>query len=242
MSVKDGYTLLVVDDDALYRERICDVLRDHTGWTVLSARDAADALGVVSSQSHSVDVVLVDTYIPSGTDVDIPRRSDSQYGIECAKLLRHSGNSCRVVGMSVDAGDSARLWFQRNADGFLDKTELKIQRLPIAISLLSGMPSQEGSGTKRDAVGEDVSIAENPPIPVRITVNDRMVATLSKDRDAAGWSSRKWATHLSCSASTVCGTPTWRFLREQQKLNRAERAVGKRRNRRPLEGLDERSV
>lgn len=68
----------------------------------------------------------------------------------------------------------------------------------------------------------------------RATINARMLETLQKNPDARGWTVRKWTEYLKCSRAGVHDTETWRQLSALRELERVERAVSKRHNRRPL--------
>ena len=57
----DSSTVLVVDDDPLFRESTCDRLRDR-GWTVMEAENGADAFERIKEQRP--DLVLLDLLMP----------------------------------------------------------------------------------------------------------------------------------------------------------------------------------
>jgi DNA-binding NtrC family response regulator len=61
-------TVLVVDDEALLRWAIAEVLR-LAGHTVVEAACARDALDAISGQPSSFDVVLLDYRLPDSTDL-----------------------------------------------------------------------------------------------------------------------------------------------------------------------------
>ena len=53
-------TVLIIDDDAVHRRMLCDVL-EESGFAVISVSDAADAL---SHLSQPIDLVLLDLVMP----------------------------------------------------------------------------------------------------------------------------------------------------------------------------------
>ena len=80
--------------------------------------------------------------------------------------------------------------------------------------------------------GSSPGIPDNsPPIdrgsiqPARrpATVNERMLAQLEADPERIGWSARKWASALDCTAGAVHAAPAWRRIMTARALNRAER-------------------
>jgi hypothetical protein len=60
-------------------------------------------------------------------------------------------------------------------------------------------------------------------------VNARMLETIQKDIDAAGWSCMTWAKHLHCAKSSVVTTQAWQDLKMGRDRQRAERALDRRR-------------
>jgi PAS domain S-box-containing protein len=63
-SAKDGAAVLVVEDEALVRMIICDVLGSH-GYTVLEAEDGPHGLSVVETGAR-IDLLLTDVGLPGG--------------------------------------------------------------------------------------------------------------------------------------------------------------------------------
>src|SRR6266542_1728645 len=91
----DALRVLVVDDSAPLRERVCVALT-LAGLTVVGeACDGAHAL-VQAAQQHP-DVILMDVSMP-GMD-----------GIQATRALRHRHPETRVVLWSGDSGDHAGL-------------------------------------------------------------------------------------------------------------------------------------
>ena len=63
--------LLVVDDDAMVRETVVDLLKPHFA-RVLEAGSGAEALGIL--KRHAVNVMLVDQRMPGMTGVELMRK------------------------------------------------------------------------------------------------------------------------------------------------------------------------
>ena len=66
---KERLTILVVDDEALIRWSLAEVLR-RSGHTVIEATNAREALDA-TSPSSSVDAVLLDYRLPDSADLQL---------------------------------------------------------------------------------------------------------------------------------------------------------------------------
>ncbi|KJZ55610.1 MULTISPECIES: response regulator [Pseudomonas] len=56
-------TILVVEDDAIVRMLIVDVL-EELAFSVLEAADAAEALAIVENTEHVIDLMMTDVGLP----------------------------------------------------------------------------------------------------------------------------------------------------------------------------------
>jgi DNA-binding NtrC family response regulator len=65
---KGRLTVLVVDDEALLRWSLAEVLR-RSGHTVIEATSAREALDAISQPSSTVDAVLLDYRLPDSADL-----------------------------------------------------------------------------------------------------------------------------------------------------------------------------
>jgi DNA-binding NtrC family response regulator len=65
---KQRLTVLVVDDEALLRWSLAEVLR-RNGHMVIEATSAREALEAINQPSSSIDVVLLDFRLPDSTDL-----------------------------------------------------------------------------------------------------------------------------------------------------------------------------
>lgn len=66
-------TILVVDDEPLLRDQILRVLGQR-GYTLLSARNAADAIAIASSHAGPIDLLLTDIILPGVQGPDLARQ------------------------------------------------------------------------------------------------------------------------------------------------------------------------
>jgi two-component system cell cycle sensor histidine kinase/response regulator CckA len=92
-------TVLVVEDEEDVRELARDLL-EMNGYTVLEARDAADAIRLGESHGGAIDLVI--------TDVVMPRMS----GPELIRRMRARRPTLRVLCMSgyPEQPDQEREW------------------------------------------------------------------------------------------------------------------------------------
>jgi DNA-binding NtrC family response regulator len=65
---KERLTVLVVDDEALLRWSLAEVLR-RSGHRVIEATSAHEALDAIGDSSSSIDVALLDFRLPDSTDL-----------------------------------------------------------------------------------------------------------------------------------------------------------------------------
>ncbi len=62
-AVKGNETILVVEDEFLVRELVCDTLRNH-GYTVLEATNGKEAIEIFKENMDGIDLVLTDVIMP----------------------------------------------------------------------------------------------------------------------------------------------------------------------------------
>ena len=66
-------TVLLAEDDEDVRQLVQDMLASH-GYTVLTARDPAEALEQASTYAGIIDLLLTDVVMPGGNGRDLGRR------------------------------------------------------------------------------------------------------------------------------------------------------------------------
>jgi DNA-binding NarL/FixJ family response regulator len=112
--------VLVVDDDALFRNLAARVLRAWGHTVVGEAGSVAD--GIASAIALRPDTVLADIGLPDGNGFELTRR------------LRELGWQPRVVLISSDSDDAnAGAALRVGASGFVPKDELSGRRLKSLI-------------------------------------------------------------------------------------------------------------
>ena len=95
-------TVLVVDDEALLRWSLAEVLRS-SGHTVVEATSAREALDAVSHTPSSFDVVLLDFRLPDSSDLrlleEVRRRMP-----ESAVVLMTAYGTPEMMQSALDGG------------------------------------------------------------------------------------------------------------------------------------------
>jgi DNA-binding response OmpR family regulator len=100
--VAHGRTVLVVDDD----EGIVEVLYDFLavdGFAVLTARDGAEALAIVSRSA--VDCVLLDVMMPGLSGFDLCRQVRATSDVPILFLSARDGDSDKIRGLRLGGDD-----------------------------------------------------------------------------------------------------------------------------------------
>jgi CheY-like chemotaxis protein len=107
MSRKDAPRILVVEDDATFRETVREILRDM-GYKVRGARSLTKAVKRLTK--HNFDLVLSDIEIGDGTGFDV------------LQVARQSRPDARIVLMSASADpEVVRTALDSGAARFLPK-------------------------------------------------------------------------------------------------------------------------
>jgi two-component system cell cycle sensor histidine kinase/response regulator CckA len=86
-------TILLVEDEAIVRHLVCEILRE-SGYVVLSAESGADAMRIAVEQTKPIDLLI--------TDVVMPEMS----GPELANILRRARGEMSVLYMSGYTDDA----------------------------------------------------------------------------------------------------------------------------------------
>jgi signal transduction histidine kinase/CheY-like chemotaxis protein len=125
-----GETILVVEDETGVRELASDFLASG-GYTVLQAKEGAEAIGIFVSQQGEIQLLL--------TDMVMPRMS----GLELAKNLRIARPDLRVIYMTGYAEFSGENGESALADGsILQKPFSRSALLELVQEVLRAVPSK----------------------------------------------------------------------------------------------------
>ncbi|TCO59577.1 response regulator transcription factor [Actinocrispum wychmicini] len=128
---------LIVDDDALVRLGLCDVLADEPDITVVA--QAADGLGAVDqAMSHNIDVVLMDLRMP---------RMD---GIAATARLRAMPNPAQVIALTTfDIDEYVYRAIEAGAAGFLLKDTDPAEIVRAVRVVAGGQPMLHPAAARR---------------------------------------------------------------------------------------------
>jgi two-component system cell cycle sensor histidine kinase/response regulator CckA len=113
-------TVLVVDDESLIRSWAQEVL-NMAGYTVLTARDGAEALNIFAREAQRISLVILDLAMPG------------MGGKECSEKLLHMHPGTKILivsGFSID--ESAREFLEQHTKGMIMKP-LKIKEFLQAV-------------------------------------------------------------------------------------------------------------
>lgn len=96
-----------------------------------------------------------------------------------------------------------------------------------------GVPKKVWAAIKALAAANVCDLDGEVPkaVGVKISVNARMLDTMSKNPESRGWSIRQWAEHLRCVISTVQKTPAWKSLQVMNAGDRLGKGKPKDRSR-----------
>jgi len=106
---KDSGTVLLVEDEDLLREVVCEFLT-RAGYTVLEATSGAEALAALEKFGQPVDVLVTDVILPKAR------------GPELARQIRERWPDLRVIYMSGFTGSSLV------RDGILERDTVLLQK------------------------------------------------------------------------------------------------------------------
>jgi len=102
-------TVLVVEDEALIRVLIADMLQDR-GFKVLEAANANEAIEIIEKTNIEIDLVFTDVRMPGGMD-----------GFGLVKWIQSSRPTIPVIVASGDIGEANDANRQQLGDMFLPK-------------------------------------------------------------------------------------------------------------------------
>ena len=145
---EDSVRILVVDDSALYRQLVCNVLRDIPDTAVVgTARNGAEALSLV--QELDPDLLTLDVRMP---DVD---------GIEVLRRLRQNRSRAAAIMLSSLTANGAQTTTDALLEGAFDfihkpsgpdaGLNRRTLRNELAERIAAFRASRVGSGRRRPA-------------------------------------------------------------------------------------------
>jgi DNA-binding NtrC family response regulator len=94
--------ILVVDDEALLRWSLAEVLR-RSGHTVIEATSAHEALDAIGDTAPSIDVALLDYRLPDSTDLRLLEEVRRRVPTSAVVLMTAYGTAEMVQG-ALDRG------------------------------------------------------------------------------------------------------------------------------------------
>jgi len=136
VSVHDGGTILIVEDDPAIRNALARILGD-LGYNIFTAEDGEAGVDIFRREHKAIDLVILDVVMPV------------KGGIEALKEIREIDNGALVYMTSgYVAGVSIDDLISKGAAGFINK--------PVTISDLSALVSGAIAGKKKNH-GDDSS-------------------------------------------------------------------------------------
>jgi len=109
-------SVLVVDDDAIFRSRLCRAFRDR-GWDAVDAPDGGEALRL--AKVNSPDLAVVDLRMPGISGLDVVRELHELDDTTCIIMLTGFGSIATAV-IATKLGASHFLTKPADADQILN--------------------------------------------------------------------------------------------------------------------------
>ena len=130
-------TILVVEDDAIVRMLIVDVL-EELEFQVLEAADAGDALTVVQDTAQVIDLMMTDVGLP---DMD---------GLDVAREIRSSGNRVPILILTARTDEvDMVVGLDAGADDYVTKPFRLAELLARVRALLRRQAAEPAEGELR---------------------------------------------------------------------------------------------
>jgi DNA-binding NtrC family response regulator len=102
VNAKAPLTVLVVDDEALLRWSLAEVLR-RSGHSVIEATSAREALDAITGSDESIDAVLLDYRLPDSSDLRLLEEVRRRIPTSAVVLMTAHGTAEMVQG-ALDRG------------------------------------------------------------------------------------------------------------------------------------------
>jgi len=131
--------ILVADDSAFFRERVCSILTEE-GYGVLPARDGEDAFALFNANAGSVRACVFDLEMP-GLD-----------GFDLTKKLRAEGSKLPIIALTSLASEEDE---RRAIEVGIDSFQVKLDREEF-LGALRGLLDRKEAETadQKDAAPE----------------------------------------------------------------------------------------
>jgi two-component system response regulator RegA len=129
---EDRLSVLIVDDDDVYRNRLCRAFADR-GWDAIGATDGAEAVALATEESP--DLAIVDLRLPESSGLDIIQ-----------SLRRLDETTCIIMLTGYGSIATAVTATKLGADHFLSKPADADQILSAYDRIESGQPPTDDGG------------------------------------------------------------------------------------------------
>ena len=129
---QSAQAVLIVDDDDIFRNRLCRAFADR-GWETSGARDGAAALQLAAASSP--DLAIVDLRLPEMGGLDIVRELRSLDKTTCIMMLTGYGSIATALTAT-----------KLGANHYLSKPADADQILSAYEKITTGVPDEEPSG------------------------------------------------------------------------------------------------
>jgi len=185
--VADAISVLVVDDEELFRRGLRTVLDTEAGFTVAEAGDGAEA--VARTVESAPDVVLMDVRMPK------------MGGIEAAAHIRDQAPSTRVIMLTAsDDDDDLYAAVRAGANGYLLK-DSSFDTVVDGVRAVARGESLINPSMATKLMAEFAAMAEGRPAEATGRLSDRELDVLRLV--AQGRTNREAAAALNLSENTV---------------------------------------
>ncbi|MGI9079564.1 MAG: response regulator [Acidimicrobiales bacterium] len=185
--VADAISVLVVDDEELFRRGLRTVLDTEAGFTVAEAADGAEA--VARTAELAPDVVLMDVRMPK------------MGGIEAAAHIRDEAPSTRVIMLTAsDDDDDLYAAVRAGANGYLLK-DSSFDTVVDGVRAVARGESLINPSMATKLMAEFAAMAEGRPAEAAGRLSDRELDVLRLV--AQGRTNKEAAAALNLSENTV---------------------------------------
>lgn len=200
--------LILVEDDAAFRDRFCHFVEQASDMRIVASA-ASVQTAIACLEAHRPDVLLVDLGLPDGNGIDVIRYAVAKYP-DCDILVVTVFGDQRNVLASIEAG----------ASGYILKDDLRedfVQRIQDLRA--GGSPISPIIARQLLAKFQPVKAVAAPPTDPLERITERELEVLQLL--ARGFNYQEIANLLAVSGHTV-GTYIKRIYRKLQVNSRSE--------------------